>query len=658
MSLIQKLHQAEKNRNYKNYCEIVDQIKDSKELTLPPLLVRQIQARRDLYQSRLSKWITARKIIEKIDSDNLEVIKKSCPALNKFINSQGINLNKRLFSQSDSCKNELLDATITRRKDLKLTWDKECHIAGQSIYYFQALLEDKFCITPLRQKSLEPATNDCQYDTIELDNEFMPIFVVDADNTEGIIKSVICIPFPSLLRGSYHYCELVANYSEFGGISAVNHFSRNFIDNNDYQKIHLISINPENYDVGIAYSNEDFRRWITVVHGISFTQQFLLDTDQNILVLPQDSYPTISMVVNGFKISSIQKSCDTSKIIIADDSDYEPLYKLSAQLPSNKIELQPKNTNTFPCIFNKKNKLKTESILSVLQASGHSNLALYPPQNPISNFLDKESVVQSEQYKTIVIVNVTNAASVTEELILGLVQQQNICITHLIFRVDKQDEDQLKNKYNSISNTWNLKIKSLFNCDEENLRFLMQKTQNTLYINQYIILQDPNTLRILTDNLNLYQSFSAGCTLSHHQSTKKHQLFFNNSVGLHLSLNSYCDTGRVVLQAKNIVKSLLPTEICVLSNHHDLSLYKNQILLDYGFDQCDMDNFELFLVQASCNALLNGLNNVCTTKVHANYFMSPTLNMSITLDAHTSENIILNLDSIIHQVTSVSKLLP
>ena len=76
MSLLQKLHQAEKNRNYKNYCEIVDQIKDSKELTLPPLLVRQIQTRRDLYQLRLSKWITARKIIEKIDSDNLEVIKK------------------------------------------------------------------------------------------------------------------------------------------------------------------------------------------------------------------------------------------------------------------------------------------------------------------------------------------------------------------------------------------------------------------------------------------------------------------------------------------------------------------------------------------------------------------------------------------------------
>ena len=71
-----------------------------------------------------------------------------------------------------------------------------------------------------------------------------------------------------------------------------------------------------------------------------------------------------------------------------------------------------------------------------------------------------------------------------------------------------------------------------------------------------------------------------------------------------------------------------------------------------------MDNLELFLVQASCTALLNGLNNVCTTKVHANYFLSPTLNMSITLDAHTSENIILNLDSIIHQVTSVNKLLP
>ena len=419
MSLIQKLHQAEKNRNYKNYCKIVDQIRDSKEITFPPLLVQQIQARRDLYHSRLSKLITARKIIEKMDSDSIKLAEKSCPALNEFIDSQGIDINTRPFNQSDSCKNQLLDATITKRKDLKLTWDHEFHIAEQSIYYFQALLEDKFSITPLRQKSLKPATNDCHYDTIELDNEFMPIFVVDADNTEGTIKSVTCIPFPSLLRGSYHYCELVANNSEFGGISAVDHFSKNFIDNNNNQKIHLISINPEYYVVGIAYSNEDFRRWINVVHGIRFTQKFLLDTDQNVLVLPQDSYPTISMIVNGFEISSSQKSCDSSNILIADDSNYEPLYKLSAQLPSTKIELQHENTNTFPCIFNQKNKLKTESILSVLQASGDSNLALYPPQNPISNFLDEESAVQSEHYKILVIVNVTNAASVTEELILG-----------------------------------------------------------------------------------------------------------------------------------------------------------------------------------------------------------------------------------------------
>ena len=145
--------------------------------------------------------------------------------------------------------------------------------------------------------------------------------------------------------------------------------------------------------------------------------------------------------------------------------------------------------------------------------------------------------------------------------------------------------------------------------------------------------------------------------LNHLQSAQKYQVYFNNTAGLYLSLDSYCDTGRATLDAKNIIKSLPPTDICVLSNHYDLCLFNSKLLLSYEFNHKHLDHLELFLAQISCQALLNGERNVCTTKVCANYLRSPTLNMSLTVDSQTSRFIVDNLSSLISRVTSFCKLI-
>ena len=106
------------------------------------------------------------------------------------------------------------------------------------------------------------------------------------------------------------------------------------------------------------------------------------------------------------------------------------------------------------------------------------------------------------------------------------------------------------------------------------------------------------------------------------------------------------------------MKTLPPSEISVVSNHFDLGLYSSRLLLSDQFDQNDINNLEIFLIKASCEAVLNGTHNVCSTKVSANYLRSPTLNMSLTVDAKTSQNIINNLPDLLREVTSVSALLP
>ena len=663
MSLIQQLHQEEKNKNYQKFCEIADEILCGDELIGSPVLMQQIQARRNFYLDQLfnqrSRSIKTFHILEKIDPDNREVLKKCCPGLIDPIELQGNenNLLRSRQSASIGIKHKLIDVSITKRKELRLSWDKDHKKEGQDIYCFQARLETEFSITPLRRKASRNSSDGCTDDLLELDNEFMPIFIIWFDEVESIVDSVKCIPFPSALRGAYHYSELVDCCNQFSGISAIDEFTKGFIEIGEVQKIQEILISPENYDIGIVYGNEDFRRWINVVHDIKIVQKLSHD-HQNVLFLPENSYPTLSLIINGFTTLITTESCEPSNILVVDDSDYEPLYKLSAKTPKYENAQKHAHNIVLPFICSHNKKFQTETILALLQSTNHAHLALHPPRNPISNFENYDFPAALENPEILVIVNITEASSVTDEFLLSLVFQQNIHISRFIFLANAKDEEKLKVRYKTLAAKWNWKIKCSINVDADYLQLVMRKTPNILFINQYIILQDPNTLRILADNLKKYQAFSTGCLLSHLQSAKKQQLFFNNSAGLYLSLNSYSETGRIILEARNIIKSLPPTEICVLSNHFDLGLYDSKLLLSNRLENHQLTNIEQFLVQASCEALVKGFHNVCTTKVCANYLRSPTLNMSLTLNAEMSQNIITNLSSLLNKITSFSNLLP
>ena len=661
MSLLQKLQQEEKNKNQERFCEIADELLSSENSLYSPVLKRQIQARRNFYKRKLFdevlKTIQPGDLIEKIDSDVLGVLKRCCPGLNDLIGLSEDDDQSILLEQVSENRDKPLDAFITKSKELKIFWGDEYKQLNAQTYYFQALLDAEFKIIPLRCVSSREEADEGRDDLVELDNEFMPLFIVRFSKVARVIDCVTCIPFPSALRGACHYVELVNFCSECSGMAAVDEFTKNFINSQDDHNIKQILIAPEHNDIGLVYSNEDFRRWLNVVHGIKITNETSFD-HHNVLVLPENSYPTISVIINGFSSSSTHGSLKSANILIVDDADFEPLYQLSAKYPLQAAEEPSGQDIVFPLIRNQSTTFHTESVLSVLQSTNDSHLALHPPRNPISNFHEHDDATGLESAEILVIVQVTQASDLTEEFLLALAQQKNVDICRFIFLVTHKQEDQLKAKYKTIAAKWNWKVKASYNCDVDYLQKVMKKTPNVLVINQYIILQDPNTLCILADNLKRYQAFSSGCMLSHLQSAQRQQLFFNTSAGLYLSLNSYSETGRITLEARNIMKTLPPSEISVISNHFDLGLYSSKMLLSGQFDQNDFSNLEIFLIKASCEAVLNGTHNVCSTKVSANYLRSPTLNMSLTVDAKTSQDIINNLPDLLHKVTAVSTLLP
>ena len=87
MSLIQQLHQEEKSRNYKKFCEIADRILASKDSVVSPVLKKQMRVRRDFYLSRLlhelPNSIDIFHIAQRLTSESLELLQKCCPSLNR-----------------------------------------------------------------------------------------------------------------------------------------------------------------------------------------------------------------------------------------------------------------------------------------------------------------------------------------------------------------------------------------------------------------------------------------------------------------------------------------------------------------------------------------------------------------------------------------------
>ena len=201
MSLLQKLHQAEEIKNYERFCEIADEILSSEELVISPLLMRQIRARKDLYIFRLineqSKLIQAWQIVKKIDIESLKVLKKCCPGLNYFIHSQDNGINSMSSNLPIRDKDKLLDALITKNKELRIFWDCDYKKVDQNVYYFQVLLEAEFCITPLRCKESQQASGASHDSLIELDNEFMPIFI--AHYNKKLVLLIVLSAYFSLL---------------------------------------------------------------------------------------------------------------------------------------------------------------------------------------------------------------------------------------------------------------------------------------------------------------------------------------------------------------------------------------------------------------------------------------------------------------------------
>ena len=71
MDLINLLHEEEKNKNYKKFCDIAEDILASEKLVGPSILFRHIQERKNFYQKKFlnqfSNPIEACRIIEKLD---------------------------------------------------------------------------------------------------------------------------------------------------------------------------------------------------------------------------------------------------------------------------------------------------------------------------------------------------------------------------------------------------------------------------------------------------------------------------------------------------------------------------------------------------------------------------------------------------------------
>ena len=129
---------------------------------------------------------------------------------------------------------------------------------------------------------------------------------------------------------------------------SIDRFKLKTINEVNKNKLQGIVMESDQYDVGIGFTHEDFRKWITVVHGIQIFHQRPRSNTNFVLSLPQKTYPTISLIINGLYIDQFSDTNNSVGILIVHEADFEPLYKISASFPIDMAASKPDGIGIGP----------------------------------------------------------------------------------------------------------------------------------------------------------------------------------------------------------------------------------------------------------------------------------------------------------------------
>ena len=661
MKSLKKLHELERNERYEEYCSLAEKLLNEEKRNMSPTNILHIRKRRDFYLAKLirkeNQKFEISTILDSLSREKLEILKQCCPILaDEKARDKDIQQAEKII-----IKNTLIGASITKDKNLKASFEStEVSLETNGYYFYQALLTPDLKLKRLKSQS---AGEFQGLETIiaSLDNEFMPIFIINANSEHNEISDIEMIYFPSLLPGGYHYSELVDGYNEFGVIESLNKYITQLKNTSNGCKIDYLLMKTGHQDIGIGYANEDFRKWIKEVHGIKIIKEYDADCQGTILALPQKAYPTISVIVKGiFDNIDSDRDVNSIDILITNEYDSHPLYKLQASFPKMGTESLNDTNDSYPYVISKK------TTKNPLYKDIDGPICIYPGENKVPysahpilpyDILKKEKI-DPENKALIIVVNIEKPESISEELILSINQQCRVRTKKMVFISYSNYRDKLKKRLVKILKEWNINMDFDIITNINQITSIIDDDSHILFMNESILLQDSNIIAILQGNLIKYNAFSSGCILSYLSSSKKGELYENISCGMYPTFNSYSQSGRLKLEAKNITSFLYSSEINVLSNHYDFCLYKSDIILEEIRRKEVLSDLNQFLVQLSCKAVLAGKNNVCSTRISVQYINYPTINSTITIDRSLTKDIISNFIGIEKQVTNIKELMP
>ncbi|ABB33924.1 hypothetical protein [Synechococcus sp. CC9605] len=661
MQFLKELHELERDKRYKEYCSLAEKILKEEKNNISPTNSLHIRKRRDYYLAKLiqreNQNFEIKTILDSLSNENLEILKKCCPG---FADEKDGKENKKQIEKLIT-RNTLISTSITKNKNLKVKLEP----AGKSLktsgyYFYQALLTPDLKLKQLKSQS-EGEFQGLETVVVSLDNEFMPIFIIDANSDHNEINDLEIIYFPSLIPGGYHYSELVDAYNEFGIIESLNKYTNKLRDTPNKCKIDYLLMKTGHQDIGIGYANEDFRKWIKEVHGIKILKEYDPNCQGTTLAIPQKAYPTISTIVNGIvKVIDSDMDVDSVDILITNEYDSNPLYKLQASFPKRQTESLKETNDSYPYLISKKasENPQYKDIEGPICICPGENKVPYSAHPVLPYDILKEEDINPANKALIILVNTDKPENITEEMILSIHHQSQVRTKKIVFKSNSNNINKLRKRMVKILKEWQIIIDFDIITDVKQLASIIDNKSHILFINENIVLQDSNVISILQSNLNKYNAFSSGCILSYLSSSKKGELYENISCGMYPTFNSFSQSGRLALVAKNLTSFLYSSEINVLSNHYDFCLYNSETILAEIRRNEVVSDLNQFLVQLSCKAVLAGKNNVCSTRLSVQYINYPTINSTITIDRSLTEDIISNFIRIEKQVTNIKELTP
>lgn len=586
-------------------------------------------------------------IYSSLPSDDKSLIEKICPKLirDSLVEQTPVNEYYKAFNKYN---NHIEDLWITDCFMLNI----RCLESFNSKFYQGSFTNLGFVeeLSLINDLAFEPGYKILK---IKLINPFMPVIIIINEQSmpsNDLSEVYEIIPFPSILRGGMHYCELVAKLPDCKIIEALHRFHRFILSNKISHRLTNISYSFNNSDFSAVTSSRDWVAWMEEVHDISMKPP--MTTDYSLIItlhLDTNSYPSLELILLGFVESQNLISCHRKKILVVNSPTSTPkkIYSLCTPKSINENVLQD-----LP--FFSYNNSNTE----IVSNNDATICIMYNDlecinKNPTNSMKSLNCSSSNNKYLIVVELESSIDLNAIKRFLVSLYDQQNLVIKEIALLSSSPINVSLNELILNLFSLNPLYISNLAELYKES-DFLYDDCI-VIFASQYLVFQQIDLISTLSSYISCSDIATISCGLELIDFSRKNSPKIGNIRGFYPRDMDLASNHEIQLTSPPVFQACKKAKFNVMVNNLEFMLSRSKDFVKFKHNL--NSNYYQSLADFSLDCFLNYKFNLIDTNFTL-YLQRRNRSHLITVDTNQSKVFLNNYDQYKDNYSLENNLLP